>query len=245
MSTVMPDAGRRPHSSMGTPSVLIVEDEPDLRRLLSHILSRGGFETIEAGDGRSGLRAHHDRRPDLVVLDIGIPVLDGWQVLERIRDVSDVPVLLLTARAMEDEKVRALQAGADDYVTKPFGHKELVARVQALLRRSATERVARVERFDDGSLSVDFAVREVKMDGEPVRLTPLDFRLLAVLVRHRGQILSADQLLEQAWDDPYGVGPDRVKFAVMRLRRKLGYADAADSPIESIRGFGYRYRAAD
>ena len=224
--------------------VLVVEDEPDLRRLLRIVLERGGFEMLEAADGRAGLRVMHEERPDLIILDIGLPELDGWQVLERVRDVSDVPVLLLTARALEAEKVRALHAGADDYVTKPFGREELVARVHTLLRRARASRPEpKDERFEDGSLIVVFASREVRIDGEVVALTPTEWRLLAALVRHAGQVLSPDQLLEQAWEDPTGVGRDRVKFAVLRLRRKLGF-DATDSPIESVRGFGYRYRTS-
>ena len=224
--------------------VLVIEDEPDLRRLLRIVLERGGYEMLEAADGRAGLRVMHDERPDLIILDIGLPLLDGWQVLERVRDVSDVPVLLLTARALEAEKVRALHAGADDYVTKPFGREELVARVHTLLRRARPPADdERAERYDDGVVSVEFATREVAVRGEPVSLTPTEWRLLAALVRHAGQVLSPDQLLEQAWEDPTGVGRDRVKFAVLRLRRKLGF-EAHDSQIESVRGFGYRYRAS-
>jgi DNA-binding response OmpR family regulator len=224
--------------------VLVIEDEPDLRRLLRIVLERGGYEMLEAADGRAGLRVMHDERPDLIILDIGLPVLDGWQVLERVRDVSDVPVLLLTARALEAEKVRALHAGADDYVTKPFGREELVARVHTLLRRARPrDDDERPDRYDDGVVSVEFATREVAVRGEPVSLTPTEWRLLAALVRHAGQVLSPDQLLEQAWEDPTGVGRDRVKFAVLRLRRKLGF-EAHDSQIESVRGFGYRYRTS-
>jgi DNA-binding response OmpR family regulator len=149
-------------------------------------------------------------------------------------------VLLLTARGHEGDKVRGLHAGADDYLTKPFGNQELAARVHALLRRPRTER-DQADVYDDGAVLVQFASHEVSVNGHPVGLTPTEFRLLAALVRHHGQTLSAEQLLDLAWNDPFGVGPERVKFGVLRLRRKLGQPAAAPLPIEAVRGFGYRY----
>jgi DNA-binding response OmpR family regulator len=194
-----------------------------------------------ASDGRDGLRAFHAARPDLVILDIGLPEMDGWTVLERIRDLSDIPVLILTARSLEAEKVRGLRGGADDYLTKPFGNGEFVARVQALLRRQqAAEQSSEV--YDDGSVQVNFGTHEVAVGGAPVELTATEYRLLAALIRHRGQVLSPVKLLDLAWSDPFGVGPERVKYSIMRLRRKLGTSSDAPS-IEAVRGFGYRYRA--
>ncbi len=185
------------------------------------------------------MRLFHDHRSALVVLDIGLPGLDGWQVLERIRDMSDVPILVLTAHSLEAEKVRGLRSGADDYLTKPFGNSELLARVQALLRRDRSSRLE-PDVYDDGRLQVRFAEREVLADGKSAVLTPIEFRLLAALVHHVGQVLSAQQLLEQAWNDPLAIGPDRVKFSILRLRQKLGWR-SPDGPIEAVRGFGYRY----
>lgn len=226
--------------------VLVIEDEPDVRTALRIVLGRAGLETAEAAAGREGLRIFHEQRPALVILDIGLPDIDGWGVLERIRDMSEVPVLMLTARGLEHEKVRGLQSGADDYVTKPFSNAELVARVQALLRRAAPASGTGIEdqAFDDGSVRIDFAGRSVEVDEAAVAVTPLEFRLLATLVRHRGTVLSPQQLLEQAWNDPLGIGPERVKFAVARLRRKLGWEHIDTCPIETVRGFGYRYRTA-
>jgi DNA-binding response OmpR family regulator len=221
--------------------VLVVEDEPDLRRTLDRVLTVAGFSVLTAADGRSGLRAVHTEKPDALVLDIGLPGLDGWQVLSRVRDLSDLPVLLLTAHGAESEKVRGLRAGADDYLTKPYGNAELVARVHALLRRSAAS-APPPDVYDDGVMRLDPNARTVLVGGTDVRLSPTEFRLLAVLARNSGQVLTPAQLLDRVWGDPTGIGPERVKFAVLRLRRRLGWADPDSSPIQSVRGIGYRYR---
>ena len=221
--------------------VLVVEDEPDLRRTLDKVLTVAGFAVLLAADGRTGLRAVHAEKPDALVLDIGLPGLDGWQVLARVRDLSDMPVLLLTAHGAEAEKVRGLRAGADDYLTKPYGNAELVARVQALLRRGAAA-APTPDVYDDGQVRLDPNARTVLVGGTDIRLSPTEFRLLAVLARNSGQVLTPAQLLDRVWGDPTGIGPERVKFAVLRLRRRLGWADPVSSPIQSVRGIGYRYR---
>lgn len=224
----------------------MLEDDGDIALGIRTVLARNGFDVACLPDGRDGLRVFHDVRPDLVVLDIGLPTLDGWEVLERIRDLSDVPVLILTAYGTETDKVRGLESGADDYLTKPFGNRELVARVEALLRRPRAEE-PQPEVYDDGSLLVRLDSHEVSVDGAPVALTPIEYRLLAALIRHAGRILTPDQLLDLAWNDPLGIGPERVKFAIMRLRRKLGQHRAdqgrggSGSAIEAVRGFGYRW----
>ncbi len=225
----------------GGTSVLAIEDDADIRQLLRALLGREGYAVSEASSGREGLRAFHQARPDIVILDVGLPDLDGWQVLERIRDMSDAPVLVLTARSSERDKVRGLNGGADDYLTKPFSRVELLARLQAIRRRQASLANERTV-FDDGVLRLDFTRQEVLVDGEAVALTPTEYRLLAALVRHAGQVLSADQLIELAWDDPSGLAPARVKYAVLRLRRKLGWDGPGRTPLETVRGFGYRYR---
>jgi DNA-binding response OmpR family regulator len=227
-----------------TDRVLLIEDDADIALGVRTMLSRNGFAVTTAGDGREGLRAFHGQRPDIVILDVGLPEMDGWTVLERIRELSEVPVLMLTAHGQESDKVRGLRTGADDYVTKPFGNAEFVARVRALLRRAGIgEQPAAGDVYDDGRVRVNFAAHEVLADGVPVELTATEYRLLVTLVRHRGQVLSAARLLDLVWNDPVGIGPERVKYSVMRLRRKLGATSGADSPIEAVRGFGYRYRA--
>jgi DNA-binding response OmpR family regulator len=224
--------------------ILVVDDDDDIRGLVRTLLERTGAEVHEAPNGREGLREFHAWRPDVVVLDVSMPEMDGWNVLERIRDMSEVPVLMLTARGDELERVRGLQAGADDYVVKPFGKQELVARVQALLRRAS--RASAQEESDtyaDAYLSIDWAQARVTVDEREVQLTPLEFRLLSTFVRHPRQVLSRDQLLELVWGDTFGVGGDQVKLYVGYLRRKLE-PDAPDAvPIETVRGFGYRYKA--
>ena len=219
--------------------VLVVEDDQDIAAAIETVLTRAGLDVTGAGAGRQGLRVFHAMHPDLVILDIGLPELDGWAVLERIRDMSDVPVLILTAHGQEADKVRGLTAGADDYLTKPFGNQELAARAETLLRRQrASEPPAEV--YDDGTIRVSFGSHEVSVHGVQVALTPTEYRLLTAFVRNAGQILTPNQLLDLAWNDPWGVGPDRVKFSIMRLRRKLGQEPG--SAIEAIRGFGYRYQ---
>ena len=229
---------------MSAAKVLVVDDDEDIRSLLRVLLERTGAVVFEAPGGRDGLREFHARRPDLVILDVSMPEIDGWQMLDRIRDMSDVPVLMLTARADELERVRGLHAGADDYVVKPFGKQELIARVQALLRRAARGgRTQEVESYGDGYLTIDWGQRRVTVGDRDVQLTPLEFRLLSTFVRNPRQVLSREQLLELVWGDAYGVGGDQVKLYIGYLRRKLD-PDTPDSvPIETVRGFGYRYSA--
>jgi len=225
---------------MNQPQILVVDDDDDIRALLCQLLQRAGYAVTAATDGRAALRAMYAGQPDLVLLDIGMPELDGWKTLERIRDLSDVPVVMLTAQTSELEKVRALQAGADDYVTKPFGRQELLARVQALLRRSEGRRGETREAYADALVTVDFTQRLVTVAGAEVSLTPLEFKLLAAFVSHPNQVLSQEQLLELAWGDPGAASRDQVKLYVGYLRRKLGEHGA--ELIETVRGFGYRYR---
>ena len=222
--------------------ILVVDDEADIRTLLRDLLERAGFAVDEAPTGREALRALAAAPPALVLLDVSMPELDGYQTLERIRDLSDVPVIMLTARAQELEKVRGLSAGADDYVAKPFGRQELLARVQALLRRSGG-RSELLEAYTDEFVSIDYAQRSVRVQGRPVKLTPLEFKLLAAFVQNPDRVLSRDELLNIVWGDPYGVSGDQVKLYVGYLRRKLAPDDPGSVPIETLRGFGYRYHA--
>jgi len=221
--------------------ILVVDDDADIRALLVELLGRAGFDVDEAPDGRTALRRLYESPPGLVILDITMPDMNGYETLERIRDLTDVPVLMLTARTQELEKVRGLSSGADDYVVKPFGRQELLARIQALLRRSGSQ-VKLNEAYSDRFLQIDFAQRRVTAGGRDVQLTPLEFKLLSVLVQHPNQVLSRDQLLELVWSDPYAVSGDQVKLYVGYLRKKLAQGLPEGAPIETVRGFGYRYR---
>jgi DNA-binding response OmpR family regulator len=221
--------------------VLVVDDDADIRLLLRELLERAGYVVSEAVNGRDALRQLFENAPALVILDVSMPDMDGYQTLERIRDLSDVPVMMLTARTQELEKVRGLSAGADDYVAKPFGRQELLARVQALLRRSGGKSEI-LEAYADDFVQIDYAQRRVNVQGREVQLTPLEFKLLSSFVQNPNQVLSRDQLLDLVWGDPYGVSGDQVKLYVGYLRRKL-VPDAPDAaPIETVRGFGYRYK---
>jgi DNA-binding response OmpR family regulator len=220
--------------------ILVVEDAADVRRLVCTVLDRAGFTVAEAEDGHLALQQFYGLRPDVVVLDVGLPELDGWQVLERIRTMSETPVLMLTALGSERDKIRGLDGGADDYLVKPFSNGELVARVRALTRRTR-ERRDPATSFDDGTLHIDYVGCRVKQHGEVVHLTRTEFNLLSVLTTHKGQVLSPDQLMERAWLDPSGLSSKKVKFTVLRLRKSMGW-DAVNGPIETVSGFGYCYR---
>jgi DNA-binding response OmpR family regulator len=219
--------------------VLVVDDDDDIRLLLQELLSGAGYRVETAEDGRAALRVFHENPTDIVILDLSMPDLDGFETLERLRDLSDVPVILLTARSGEIDKVRGFRAGADDYVVKPFGRQELLARIEALLRRAPEP--THLEHYDDGAISIDYARRLVMCRGLPVRLTPLEFRLLDALARHPRQVLSAEQLIEQCWGHEAGVSRDQVKLYVSYVRKKLGQDAGGWQPIETVRGFGYRY----
>ena len=226
---------------MSRARILVADDDDLMRDLVATVLSAAGHEVIQAPDGPSALRELYANRPDLLVLDVEMPALNGWATLERVRDLSDVPVLMLTARASELERVRGLRAGADDYLVKPFGNQELAARVHALLRRGGG-RTERPENYEDSLLSVDFAQRSVSCEGREVALTPLEFALLRTLLENPNQVLSREQLLELVWGDEYAVSPAEVKVYIGYLRRKLDPEMPSRAPIETVRGFGYRYR---
>jgi DNA-binding response OmpR family regulator len=220
--------------------ILVVDDDADIRGLVRELLERRGFAVTEAADGKQALQEMYAGRPDLVVLDVSMPGLDGWTTLERIRELSDVPVVMLTARSEELEKTRGLRAGADDYVTKPFGRQELLARIEGLLRRAGSREAAE-ETYSDAFVSIDFAQRAITAGDRPVDLTPLEFKLLTAFVRHPNQVLSHEQLLELVWGD-LDASREQVKLYVGYLRRKLSPEAPEQAPIETRRGFGYTYR---
>jgi DNA-binding response OmpR family regulator len=228
-------------SARGHGTVLLVEDNAPMRELLATVLRRAGYDVVPAPDGQEALHLFAARRPDIVLLDVHMPGWNGWEVLERIRERSEVPVLMLTALSDDTSKVRALNGGADDYLVKPASAPELIARVGALLRRA--RRVPgfdALSAYDDGLVRVDFDARVVQVRGSELSLTPLEYRLLSAFIRHPGQILSREDLLREVWHDETGGPSDHVKIYVGYLRRKLA-AVADEDMVETVRGFGYRW----
>jgi DNA-binding response OmpR family regulator len=220
--------------------VLVVEDDPDLRLLLRTVLQEAGFEVEETDSGPSALEAL-DRCPvDLVLLDLGLPGLDGHEVLRQLRVGSDVPVIVLSGRRSDAERTATLEAGADDYVSKPFSTPELLARVRAVLRRARPP--AAVTSLSWGQLRIDLLARGVEVAGRPVPLTPIEYALLRHLATHPGVAVSREQFLREVWHSRSAwQDPETVTEHVRRLRAKLKAAGLAEGWITTLRGFGYRF----
>lgn len=220
-------------------NILIIDDEPQIRRFLGISLRAQGYVVSEAGNGHAGLEALATLGADLVILDLGLPDLDGLDVLRELRAWSSVPVIVLSVRANEAEKVRVLDAGANDYVTKPFGVQELSARMRALLRLQTGGDVASV--FDDGVLRIDLGRRLVTRDGEPVTLSRKEWAMLALLMRHCGRVVTQPQILRELWGPTHQEDTHYLRILVAKLRTKLG--DDASSPryIQTEAGVGLRF----
>jgi DNA-binding response OmpR family regulator len=225
--------------------VLVVDDEATIRDVVRRYLTADGFDVTEAADGEEAVARFRSLRPDLVVLDVMMPGVDGLEVLRRLRAESDVYVILLTAKAEEVDKLVGLSVGADDYLTKPFSPRELVARVRAVLRRHRDAPGAnRIETMSFRGLSIDGARREVERDGEAVELTALEFDLLSALASAPGRVYTRRQLLEQVWGWDY-IGDERVvDVHVRNLRRALHDDAAAPAIVATVRGVGYKFVAA-
>jgi two-component system, OmpR family, KDP operon response regulator KdpE len=224
--------------------VLLIEDEPQIRRFVKSSLENAGWRVAEAGSGRQGLIEAGARKPDLLVLDLGLPDMDGVDLIRDFRGWSAAPVLILSARSDERDKVAALDAGADDYLTKPFGVGELLARVRALLRRQARSADnSPVLAF--GDVSVDFSRHSVSRGGEPVHLTPIEFRLLAVLAAGAGKVLTHRHLMREVWGPAYGESSHYLRIYVSHLRRKLEADPAQPRHLLTETGIGYRFLGED
>ncbi len=225
--------------------ILVVDDAPEVIEAVtvSFTLQWREVEVLGATDGERGLDLVEQARPDLVLLDIAMPGLDGYETLRRLREFSDVPVIMLTARDGVLDKVKGLELGADDYVTKPFDHLELLARVKALLRRLAMPApVSRAPSFASGDLTVDFASQQVRLRGAPVSLTPVEYKLLYHLVRNAGHVLRHETLLAKVWGREYVDEVDYLRVYIRRLRRKLEANPEQPVYILTERGVGYRFR---
>jgi len=224
--------------------ILIVDEEPDVVRLISVSfgMQQPNWEVVAASDGEEALAMLEREQPALVLLDVGLPDMSGFEVLQQIRFFSDVPVIMLTVHDDELSTVRGLELGADDYVTKPFSHLELLARVRAVLRRAQALPLAHEEPFVSGDLSVDFARREVTRRGEPVPLTTTEYHLLYHLVRNAGQVLTHETLLARVWGREYTDEINYLKVYISRLRAKLEDDPRNPQHILTDRGVGYWFR---
>jgi two-component system response regulator RegX3 len=228
--------------------ILVVDDEPSITEFVSYNLKKEGYEVAVASDGDEALALAKREPFDLVVLDVMLPGIDGYEVCRRLRAESEIPVLFLSARDTELDKVVGLEIGGDDYLAKPFGVRELQARVKALLRRrhaGARDGGVVSDRIEMAGIVVDDAAHTATADGRPIDLTPREFELLACLMRHSGKVLSRDQLLREAWGWEYLVETKTVDTHVKRLRDKLEAAGVDPSLVETVRGYGYRFKAVD
>ena len=228
-----------------TPSgerVLVVDDEPDIVALVAYHLAKAGYRVATASSGTDALKSARRERPAIIVLDLMLPGMSGYEVLEQLRAndaTRDVAVLMLTARREEADRIQGLSLGADDYLTKPFSPQELVLRVGAILRRLSAGGATSGDRLQIGALQIDLGAHQVKVDGDPVDLTPTEFKLLLTLAERRGRVQGRAHLLETVWEAAPDIQTRTVDMHVQRLRAKLG---AAGDMIETVRGFGYRLR---
>lgn len=242
MSRADPPPGPPPEGPGGPgPVVLLVEDEVQIRRFLRIALASQGFRLVEAATGEEGLAAAATQQPELIILDLGLPDLDGTEIIRRVREWSAVPIIVLSARGQERDKIAALDLGADDYVAKPFAVGELLARMRVALRHAA--RIAGEPGeplFSQGELRVDLARRQVTVAGREVHLTPLEYRLLATLVRHAGRVLTHRQLLREVWGPHHTEQAHYLRVFTAQLRRKLEADPARPQYILTEPGVGYR-----
>jgi len=227
---------------MNVATVLVVDDEPRYRELLDMNLTRRGYRVRHAVDGLSALNAVEAEEPSLVVLDLQLPDMDGYEVCRRIRAYSRVPIIMLTARAEPAEKVRGLAVGADDYITKPFSAEELLARVEAVLRRTGSAKESSLApTFDSGDLHIDFAAHQVTVKGEPVGLSAGEYRLLVELATNSGRVLLQDELLGRVWGPDYIGANALLQTAIRRLRRKIEEDPSSPRHVLTKRGIGYQF----
>jgi two-component system KDP operon response regulator KdpE len=222
-------------------TILVVDDEPHVVRLVQANLQASGYRVLTAGEGRAALETVEEQSPDLVLLDLMMPGLDGYEVCRRIREHSDVPIIMLTARGAEVDKIAGLDAGADDYLTKPFGAGELLARVRAVLRRSrGADAVRNAPPFQSGDLRIDFGRHEVTVGGRPVELSATEYRLLATLARNADRVMLHEELLREVWGPEYRDEVQYLRVYIRYLRKKLEADPSRPRLILTQQGAGYR-----
>jgi DNA-binding response OmpR family regulator len=224
--------------------VLVIDDNDLDRKIAFDVLTHGGFAVEQAADGQTGLRLLYESRPDLVLLDVMMPSLDGWSVCSRVREMTDVPIIMVTSLNREEEMIRGLELGADDFVSKPVSPASLVARVRAVLRRTrAGKQVDSGQLYDDGKLLVDVVRHEVRLGEDVLDLTPTEFRLLAALAASPNRLHTYSSLLTDVWGPEYTDDIDFLRVYVWRLRKKLESGVRSPRWIETERGFGYRFNS--
>jgi two-component system KDP operon response regulator KdpE len=240
-----PDPAAAPDAELSRkPTVLLIEDEPEIRRFLRATLLSHGYRLFEAGTGDEGLREAAVRQPDIIVLDLGLPDMEGLEVIRRLREWTAVPIIVLSARGQEQDKIAALDRGADDYVSKPFGVGELLARLRVSLRHAErTVREVGEASFAVGDVEVNLAQRRVLVAGKEIHVTPLEYRLLATLVKHAGKVLTHRQLLREVWGPPYADQAHYLHVYMAQLRRKLEADPARPRYLLTEPGVGYRLAA--
>lgn len=221
--------------------ILVIDDEEMTVQLISMLLERRGFEVIKAYRAEDGLRKAYRTHPDLILLDIMMPDMDGWEVCRRLRELSDVPIVFLTAKDDVRDVVKGLEMGADDYVVKPYDNNELVARIKAHLRRAPKPSVSEELVFDTGNFRINFISREVRVRGTQVHLTPKEFNLLGVLARNAGRVITRTELVKEAWGPEYGDAIDSLKLYIHYLRQKVEEDPEHPVYILTSRGVGYRF----
>ena len=232
------------HEPSTGPTVVVIEDEPQIRRFLRAALVSQGYRFHEAATGREGLSEAATRQPDVIILDLGLPDLDGLEIIRRVREWTTVPIIVLSARDQEGDKIKALDLGADDYVSKPFGVGELLARMRAALRHAAIASQQRSEPvFTLGALQVDLMRRRVSVSGTEVHLTPIEYKLLTTLVRHAGNVVTHRQLLKEVWGPTYEDQAHYLRVFMLQLRRKLEADPARPRYLRTEPGVGYRLDA--
>jgi two-component system KDP operon response regulator KdpE len=225
------------------PRILLIEDDPHIRRFLRASLQTQGYDLLEAGTGQEGLSLAASQVPDIILLDLGLPDLEGIEVIRRLRGWSATPIIILSARGQERDKVANLDAGADDYLTKPFGVGELLARIRAALRRAGPgEEGQAAKLFTLGKLKVDFDRRQVWRAQEEVRLTPIEYKLLSVLIKHQGKVVTHRQLLKEVWGPSFVEQHPYLRIFILNLRRKLEDDPTRPHYLLTEPGVGYRLR---
>ncbi len=225
-------------------SILLIDDDQNLSDLLGEYLRGQGHAIHTAADGQKGLRVFFDHKPDLVILDVTMPLKDGWETLKRIREMSQMPVIMLTARSEESDILRGFSLGADDYVSKPFSFAQLGARVRAVLGRAGASAPS-ADKLEAGELKVDLVSKRVTRDGELIPLTPTEFKLLTALMRRPGEVISAEDLVREVWGPQYKEEIGFVRRYVWHLRQKLEVDPENPRYIHNERGFGYRFEVRE